>query len=258
MHISTLTIPLHMEKNVLLVFLSFLVQYTSLSQPGREDIYSEFALYNKRVRLNKDLHENIILKTFAQYPDSNNEHKFESACMAVSQFMITGEDVEKGFQQLFDQYHFLPYPTKRAFLEAVYGVYPTGYATQMKMLLEKETNPKLFAMSALYLFRADSSVENLNRIKNKMAEQFPRYDSINILSELENYLTYHHTLIKSKIPDLMQLFAHQQTHGKNNLFFPKMESGLYGIGYRAKSRWPVYAKRKRALTRVSATGTFRI
>jgi hypothetical protein len=207
-----------MKKLAFVVFVSFFVQQISLCQSRREDIYSEFVLYNKRERLNKDLRENIISKTFAQRLDSNNEHKFESACKAISQFMIAGEDVEKGFEQLFDQYDLLPYPTKRAFLEAVYGVYPTGYKNNMKLILLKEEDPKLFAMSASYLYRADSSTENVNNIKIRMVEQFPGYDSIDILLALENYLDHHFKLTRHKTPDNVQLFAYQQTHGKKIIY----------------------------------------
>lgn len=207
-----------MEKFFVLVFLFLTFQQSSICQSRREDIYSEFVLYNKRERLNKDLRENIVAKTFFQQLDSNNEHKFESACKAISQFMIVGDDVKRGFDQLFDQYAYIPYPTKRAFLEAVYAVYPTAYKNEMRVLLEKENDPKLFAMSALYVYRADSSTENVNNIKIHMIEQFPGYDSVDILLELENYLHYHQRLTKQKTPDIPQLFAYQQTHRKKVIY----------------------------------------
>jgi len=207
-----------MKKWALLGLIYFMLHHKTLCQSSREDIYSDFVLYNKRERLNKDLRENIISKTFAQHLDSNNEHKFESACKAISQFMIANEDVEKGFEQLFNQYDFIPYPTKRAFLEAVYGVYPTNYHKKVQLILEKETNPKLFAMSALYLYRMDSTLENVNHIKIRMIEQFPGYDTLDILSELEEYLHHHYSSTHRKTPDLVRLFAHQQTHGNKIIY----------------------------------------
>ena len=207
-----------MKKLSFVVLLILILQQISFCQSGREDIYSEFVLYNKRERLNKDLRENIVAKTFSQKLDSNNEHKFESACKAVSQFMIINDDVKYGFEQLFDQYDVIPYPTKRAFLEAVYGVCPTGYEHEMQLILQKEKDPKLFAMSAVYAYRADTSAENVNKIKIRMIEQFPGYDSIDILLELENYLHYHYGLTKRKTPDISQLFAYQQTHGRKIIY----------------------------------------
>ena len=202
---------------LLVVLLSFLTQLLS-AQYRRDDIYSEFVLYNKRERLNKDLRENIIARTFAQKLDSNNEHRFESACKAISQFMINGEEVEKGFDQMFEQYDMLPYPTRRAFLEAVYGVYPTAYWQQMKSVLDKETDPKLFAMAGVYLYRIDSSVENTNRIKIRMVEQFPSYDSLDILTCFEGWLNQHTGFVRKKTPDLLKLFGHQKTHGKKVIY----------------------------------------
>lgn len=195
-----------------------LVQELCFSQWRREDIYSEFALYNKRERLSKDLRENVVFKTFSQPLDSNNEHKFESACKAISQFLITGEEIKNGFQKLFEQYESLPYPTKRAFLEAVYAVYPTEYFDNMHKIVATEHEPKLFAMSAVYLSRLDSSVNNLNDIKIRMVEAFPGYDSIDILLELEFYLNQYNTFRRRKTPAVSALFAHQQAHGKKVIY----------------------------------------
>lgn len=207
-----------MKKGGICGLFIFLIQHICLCQPTREDIYSEFVLYNKRERLSNYLRDNIIAKTFAQHLDSNNEHKFESACQAISQFMIANEDVERGFEQLFNGYDLLPYPTKRAFLEAVYGVYPGVYRDAMQKILANEAHPKLFAMSALYLYRTDSSTENVNTLKIRMVERFPGYDTINILSELDNYFNHHYDFVHRKTPDLVQLFAHQQTHGKKIIY----------------------------------------
>lgn len=205
-------------KKPVLFLLIFFTSHVCTSQTSRNDIYTDFVLYNKRERLSKDLRENIIAKTFALQIDSSNEHKFESACKAVSQFMIANDDVEKGFKHMFDRYDLIPYPTKRAFLEAAYGVYPGVYHDRMQMILEKEENPTLFSMAALYLYRSDSSIENVNNLKIRMVERFPGYDTIAILSELETYLNHHSGFVHGKIPDMLQLFAHQQTHGRKVIY----------------------------------------
>jgi hypothetical protein len=207
-----------MKNCALFVLFTFLVQHICLCQSAREDIYTDFVMYNKRERLSKDLRENIIARTFNQNLDSNNEHKFESACKAISQFMIANEEVEKGFGQLFDKYDDIPYPTKRAFLEAVYGVYPTTYSKEMQIILEKETNPKLFAMTALYSYRLDSSTANVTKITARMAGHFRRHDTISILSELVYYINRQHRFRAGKTPGMAELFAHQQTHGKKIIY----------------------------------------
>src|SRR5690349_25026871 len=91
-------------------------------QASSQEIYSDYVLYQKRARLDKDLRENIVAKAFNQNLDSNSEHRFESACMAVSQFLFEGPEIQSGFKQLFREYNWLQFDTRRSFLEAVYAV----------------------------------------------------------------------------------------------------------------------------------------
>ena len=199
-----------------LVFLLF--QHWSIAQSKRENIYTDFVLYQKRVRFEKDVRENVIVKTFSQTLDSNNEDRFESACKAATQFMIVSNEVEDGLAKMFSQYEYLQYETKKALLEAVYGLYPDKYIENMQAVFQFETHPKLFAMSAVYLYRNDTSINNSNDIKIRMVEQFPGYDTLDILIALEHYLNHHHKLIRQKTPDIAQLFSHQQTHGKKIIY----------------------------------------
>lgn len=188
------------------------------AQGTRQDIYSGFVLYDKRARLEKDLRENIIARTFSQEPDTNNEHRFESACLAISQFLIYNSEVENGFNKLFASYDWLQYDTKRAFLEAIYAVSPGSYSSQVENIISKESNPKLFSMGAVYLYRNDSSVNTINNIKIRMTEQFPGYDTLDLLIELERYLNVHGRLKKQKPPDIVSLFANQKTIGRKIIY----------------------------------------
>ena len=206
-----------MQRIFYFVFFSLLISEVK-AQGTRQDIYSGFVLYDKRARLEKDLRENIIARTFAQEPDTNNEHRFESACLAISQFLIYNKEVETGFTKLFASYDWLQYDTKRAFLEAVYAVAHDSYISQVENIISKESNPKLFSMSAVYLYRNDSSVNTVNNIKIRMTEQFPGYDTLDLLIELERYLNVHDRLKKQKPPDIVSLFANQKTIGRKLIY----------------------------------------
>lgn len=195
-----------------------LLQNTGTAQTRREDIYSGFVLYDKRAWLEKDLRENVIDYTFTQPIDSNTEYRFESACLAISQFQLTGTNVAHGFDKLFLQYDSLQYDTKRALLEAVYATYPTRYVQQMQQILQKENHPKLFAMSAAYLFRQDTTVNNVNDIKIRMVEQFSNYDSIPLLQALENYLNNYQHSKNQKTPNLAALFSYQAQHKRKIIY----------------------------------------
>lgn len=196
----------------------FIIGDGALAQSKREDIYTDFVFYNKRARLEKDLRENIIAKTFSQALTKDNEHKFESACWAISQFQFKNESVETGFKKIAASYDTLDYDTKRAFLEAVYAIYPTEFKSTVQTIIKKETHPKLFAMAAAYLSRMDRSTDNIVNLKIKLVEQFPSYDSTDLLLELEKYLTNQNNSTRPVAPSLIELFKYQQQLGNKVIY----------------------------------------
>ena len=179
-------------------------------QVKREDIFSSFVLNPQREAFRKDLDERVIHKAFETALDSNTEYKYETACWAITQYIYTGPEVEKGFRRLFSQYETLAPDTRKSFLEAVYATYPGNYSGVITSILEKEKDPALFSICAAYLFRKDHSISNGNFLKIKMTESFPGYDSISVLRELEKYINFHQEYRKGKTPPVTDLFGWQQ------------------------------------------------
>ena len=202
----------------LTIFLIFIFQYAATAQTRREDIYSEFVLYQKRALLEKDLRERLIGKTFSLPLDSNTEYKYETACDAISQFLFANDDVKKGFGKLFAKYDSLEYDTKRALFEAVYAVFPKEYMKDVQGIEEKETDPKLFAMAAVYLFRNDTSTDYTSFLKIRMVQKFPRYDTLPVLEQLQQYLTNHASLLRKKTPDILALFRYQRNTAQKIIY----------------------------------------
>jgi hypothetical protein len=199
-----------MKCAVLLQAAVMLTHLISFSQQRKEDIYSDFVLYPKRIAMDKDIRERIIAKAFSNPLDSNTEYRYESACLAISQFLYTGPQEQKGFDSLFIHYDSLYYETKRAFLEAVYAAFPRQYIPNINQILEKETNPKLFSMCVAYLCRSDASAENYQFLKLTLAKHFPGADSIKIFSALGKYLAHHLNQVGQKCPDVCELFGYQK------------------------------------------------
>ncbi|HMI63369.1 MAG TPA: hypothetical protein VK518_20780 [Puia sp.] len=160
------------------------------AQTRREDLHTDFVLYNRRVTLEKDLRERIIGKHFSVPLDSNSEDGYLSGCWAVSQFLFDGPEVLEGFGHLFAGYDSLSYDTRRALLEAVYAVAPTRYISEVGGVLDRETDARLFALCAVYLYRQDTSTEKANELKIRLVEKFPA-DTMAVLQELSTYLSYH-------------------------------------------------------------------
>jgi hypothetical protein len=188
-----------------LFFLLLLAGYADAgwAQTRREDIHTDFVLYNRRVALEKDLRERMIGRHFSLALDSNSEDGYLSGCWAVEQFLFDGPAVRQGFDHLFAGYAGLAYDTKRALLEAVYAVEPDRYKQEEGEVLGKERDPHLFALCAAYLHRADSSVAVADDLKIKLVERFPGYDTVVVLNELVRWMGYR----PPGLPDVGELLA---------------------------------------------------
>ena len=201
------------------VILTYLLSsLTSFSQISSDIIKTDFVLYQHRVDFDKHMREQLINGSFAQTLDSNTEEKYREACWAISQFLLQSSEIEQGFLKLFEKYNTLEMATKRAFLEAVYGAYPFVYEKEIERLISNETNPKLFAIQALYLYRNNSSNANTGKILQQIEKQFKNYQETIVLSELENYMVTHHTLAGSQTPDISLLFGQQKILGQKIIY----------------------------------------
>ncbi len=190
----------------------------SIAQLSRDSINTDFVLYQRRIDFDKNMRNRIVNTTFLTPLDSNSEDQYREACWAISQFLLRSAEIEKGFHNLFNQYALLETDTKRAFLEAVYGVYPSVYYKEIQELMMLEKIPKLFAMQVLYLFKNDASANNKNELIKQMGLQFPNFREQPILVALENYLLTHASQISQPIPDLSLLFQNQQKTGKKMIY----------------------------------------
>ncbi|WEK35721.1 MAG: hypothetical protein P0Y53_24815 [Candidatus Pseudobacter hemicellulosilyticus] len=188
------------------------------AQTGRDQLYSGFVLQAKRDLLAQDLRERTVGRTFALTPDSDNEDRFESACLAVTQFQLRSEESRQGLQKLFDHYDSLGYDTRWALLEATFAVYPETFIKEVQRVVQTETHPKLFAISVVYLYRQDTSIDHTNSLKIRMVEQFPGYDTLPLLLELEKWLNRYTLYQKIKTPALPELFAYNKLAGQKMIY----------------------------------------
>ena len=183
-----------------------------LAQWDPASITTDFVKYEKRASFKKNLDEQTINHCFQLPVDGNTEPQYQEACWAIAQFLIKSPLIESGFQKLFLSYDNLAFDTKRALLEAVYATYPTQFQSQIARLTATEYAPKIFAMLTLYLFRADADAIAREKYLSQLIQTFPGYQQNPILNELYKYLTLHQSYTALALPDLNQLFLHQQTH----------------------------------------------
>lgn len=192
--------------------------FNASAQYKQELIQTNVVLRDKQQHFDAYLRNDVINKTFSQPLDSNTEYKYEAACLAASQFMLHSPIIRSGFDTLFTHYDTIEYDTKRALLEAVYGLYPNGYLPEINNLLEKETQPRLFAMQALYLYRNDSSDKEMKRIAKQLQKNFLTDDTLPVLQSLLFFLQHNLSGKKTATPSLSSLFAYQKTSGRQMIY----------------------------------------
>ena len=199
-------------------------------QTRREEIHTDFVLYQRRTALEKDLRERMIDKHFSALLDSDSEDGFMSGCWAVSQFLFDGPKVMEGFTKLFVGYDSLTYDTRRALLEAVYAVGAGRFAGEVEKVFDRETDARLFALCAVYLYREDTSTSTINRLKIRLVEKFPA-DTLALLQELGNYLSYHSSLLRGKTPDIGELLQFGRRSGEKIIYsFQRWNRDYPGLG----------------------------
>ncbi|MDB5211748.1 MAG: hypothetical protein JWQ30_2575, partial [Sediminibacterium sp.] len=202
----------------LLLAAVLLISMEGFAQSPPETIHSDFVLYQRRISFDKHMREQIIKASFAQPLDSNTEEKYREACWAISQFLLRSPEIQQGFRTLFTNYGTLEQDTKRALLEAVYGVYPNEYKNDISTLISNESSPKLFAMQACYLYRLDASITNSAYLLALLAKQFPAYAEYPVLAELEKYLQTHRSLIAQSTPGIAVLFNYRKQSGQKTIY----------------------------------------
>jgi len=203
-------------KIVLLILISVIFCSTTNAQFLPETIQSSFTLQTERLKLKKTLYERTIHASFSHSPDSTNEHRYQSAFWAISQFMVADSSVIEGFRKTFMAYPSLAKETRRSFLEALYTINPTQFQREVQQILQTEQEPKLFSMAALFLFRNNSGYKF--RIMENLDRRFPGYKENTILSALEKYLSNNNHQVQKPIPELQILFDSQQKKGIKTIY----------------------------------------
>lgn len=214
-----------MKRSLLVVFLWMLL--SEINAQSVQNLYTEMALYGKRQRMAKDIRENVIAKTFLQNINEDNEHRFESACNAISQFLIKNDTVKLGFRKLFTAFDQLQYDTRKALLEAVYAVYPTEFTEQIQQIFRKQTDAKLFSMAAAYWIRANPSIDVSNQISIRTVEQFSEPDSFPILESLTHYVQDKIKPKKTSAPSVKDLIQFHKEKGNKVIYSFQRENRDY-------------------------------
>lgn len=203
----------------------------TLAQWSADAIHSDFVLQNRRSKFKDYLYHQSIDKTFNSVLDSTNQFDFESSCLSATQFLIHSPAITTGIRQMIAAYNTLSYSTKRAMLGLVYAVYPSDYVAEVKVLLQQENNPKLFAIEAAYLQKnALNAHQNAGVVLQLMHKKFPNADSIPTLLTLSAYLKHYSIRSEQMPPPIDELFAWQKAHHIKTVYsFQRWDRNFGGL-----------------------------
>jgi len=187
------------------------------ASPSYAPLIADIALQAERDKLREHLRDRTIGQTLSLPLDADNEHRYQSAFWAISQFMPSDDPrVLELLRRTLHAYPRLETETRRAFLEALYTLDPPGFADGLEALMKTEEQPKLFAMAALFRYRRDalSGAATLDLIRRR----WPAAEDHPILGPLSSQLREGGQARSNPTPDLAALFHHQQGFGIKTVY----------------------------------------
>ena len=204
-----------MKKPLLLAF------FTIISAPSlwaqliyfKDNIYSPYVLNDAKaiVRRQKILQQANDLNTLPIGKDSETSAPLEIGLWATSQFMVRTPQSDSGIRRLVKNYEQLAESTQRALLDVMYGLYPNEFVAAARSIMAQSTHPKNFAMSAAYVYRAQPTEQNKQRIKDLASSIQCNEAQQLMLKMLFNFIENDNKTFA--IPAIDSLLAHQKAHG---------------------------------------------
>lgn len=151
----------------------FVIAFIALSLiiPFQEP-FSEQTLAENRKAFQQTLIDSMILAPLQKPLEKSNEDEWAKALWAMELAQYRSDTVENALKEAFNQYQQINDDLKRALLEAVYGLYPEEFVSEIRSVLQHERDPQRFAMAALYLHRASFTIETGMEIRNLLLKKF--------------------------------------------------------------------------------------
>ena len=197
-----------------LLFVALLATGSSVySQPiNKASLFSQKTLQQERIKQDAGLWKYSILPLLQIQPDSTNEHQFQSALWAISQFMLKNDTTRQILDSLFANYNAITTGTKRAMMEVVYGLYEGKYIKEVEGKWPTEANEKVMMMMLMHLYRTDKNLLEKFEFKNKIRIDTSAKNRLWQNSELVQQAIYSYfpEIRKGSKPTVTELFENQK------------------------------------------------
>jgi len=162
-----------LRKNIRLAVLIFIAINLFTCEPQRPKLHLSnlkaiHATSSEREKFKKDLIETTIFKNLASDLTAENEAQWQGAFWGMELAFYRSDSILIILKNAFNNFFERSPSFQRAFIEAIYGLYSTEFAQEMKRVAEATDHPKLFAMAIHYLCRID---ENEKPVYLKLLQQ---------------------------------------------------------------------------------------
>ncbi len=190
---------------VLILFYSTLFLTQGFSQPVPRDT---FTTREARTRFLDNLISNTIEAPLHDSLTSATESLWSGAFWGAELIQYKDTIIQSALYRGLAQYQMNSVDFNRSLLQGAYSLSQCEFSEQIKSVLAAESNPKNFAMAAVYLKRCGALPET--SLTTLISERFPQWEQNPVLLGLHWFLQDQ----KTTLPPLKSLFNHQPLMNK--------------------------------------------
>lgn len=172
-------------KILLFVFISLIFIQCSSEIYKKDDFYSQATLKTEREKFYSTAINETINQSLSLPLTDSTESKYTSAFWAMELLQFRNEITDKAISNSLTDFQNRSIAFQRALMEVIYTLYQSEFVDEIKSLMPKINNSKIFAMCIHYLKEAEN-LEHLKRYTEMFESKFMRPEEDPIIKML-NY-----------------------------------------------------------------------
>lgn len=172
-------------KILLFVFISLIFIQCSSEIYKKDDFYSQATLKTEREKFYSTAINETINQSLSLPLTDSTESKYTSAFWAMELPQFRNEITDKAISNSLTDFQNRSIAFQRALMEVIYTLYQSEFVDEIKSLMPKINNSKIFAMCIHYLKEAEN-LEHLKRYTEMFESKFMRPEEDPIIKML-NY-----------------------------------------------------------------------
>ncbi|MEO7444349.1 MAG: hypothetical protein ABIT96_09850 [Ferruginibacter sp.] len=161
---------------------------SAVAFPQASSLMYRPAMKEYQDKMHRNLIQNTINKNLGYTLGDSTEDNWQDAFQAMEVLQYKSPWVQGRLNMAAVRLGSAGISFQRMFLEMAYSLYPKIYTPEVQQLLLQTTDPKIFAMCAVYLYNSDNSNTQKNYLGIKTNSLLQQYPANPILLQLSNYI----------------------------------------------------------------------